>query len=311
LNVGVVLPVEGEHATRDNVLEAARVADELGFHSVWATDRILKPSAQPSGYPYSKVRGAVAFRADRNWLEPIVVMSMAAAVTRDVMVGTHVLVLPYRQPAVLAQEVASIDWLSGGRVILGVGSGWMNEEFTALGIERSQRGPMTDEAIDLLRTLWTGDAITFDGRFTRMSEMTLGSWTTRVGGPPVYVGGNSAAALERVGLRGDGWLGVDLDPTESARCVSLIESACARQGRSITDLTLSMRRRLEPAAGVAREDAIRSATGGADHLLGQIEAYRRVGIGLVVYDLLMLPDLIESLRWLGSHVLPRVPGRST
>lgn len=154
--LGIVLPVEGPNAGRDGVLRAARDAESLGFHSVWATDRLLKPARQPSGYPYGARRGAVAFTPDRVWLEPVTVMAAVAAVTQRIAVGTNVLVLPYRQPVVLAQELATLDRLSGGRVVLGVGVGWMSEEFAALGLDRTHRGARTDEYIDVLRWLWGG-----------------------------------------------------------------------------------------------------------------------------------------------------------
>src|ERR1700755_3502050 len=109
MDVGVVLPVEGDQASLTAVLAVAREAEALGFDSVWTTDRILNPAEPPGGYPYAQERGAVAFRPDRNWLEPIAVMGAVLAVTQRVRIGTNVLVLPYRQPIVLAQEIATLD----------------------------------------------------------------------------------------------------------------------------------------------------------------------------------------------------------
>ena len=162
MQTGIVLPVEGPTANATSVIAVAREAERLNAHSVWATDRILMPSSPPSGYPYSQVRGAVAFDPDRRWLEPLAVLNVVGAVTQRIKLGTNVLVLPYRQPIVLAQEVATLDWLSDGRVLLGVGTGWMNEEFAALGIPKSERGQRTDEHVHLLRALWSArEPVTF------------------------------------------------------------------------------------------------------------------------------------------------------
>jgi len=286
MNFGVVLPVEGPKATRESIVANARLAEELGFHSVWATDRILIPRAAPSGYPYSQARGAVAFRADRRWLEPITTLSFAAAVTDTVMLGTNVLVLPYRQPFVLAQEVASLDHLSGGRLLLGVGVGWMREEFHALGIDPSTRGARTDEWITLMRELWSD-----------RHAFALPAGGGRTVAPPILIGGNSAAAFRRVARLGDGWVGVDLDPVETEVATAAIIHEATRRGRRREELLLSMRRRIEA------EDMASSLSSVIDDLVADVPAYAGASVDLIVVDLLMTPNMPDALAQLADSLI--------
>jgi alkanesulfonate monooxygenase SsuD/methylene tetrahydromethanopterin reductase-like flavin-dependent oxidoreductase (luciferase family) len=165
MDVGIVLPVEGEQANRQTILAVARSAEDLGYHSIWVTDRLLKPLSPPGGYPYSQDRGQIAFRPDRNWLDPMAVMGLVAGATSRVQIGTSVLVLPYRNPIVVAQEAASLDALSDGRIVLGVGIGWMAEEFAAVGVSVQERARRAEEYIALMRKLWAHpEGTSFTGR---------------------------------------------------------------------------------------------------------------------------------------------------
>lgn len=287
MRIGFVLPVEGAIASRAAVIDTARAAEAVGADSVWTTDRILQPGAPPGGYPYSEDRGALAFRTGRTWLEPLTTMGLVAGVTERVRIGTNVLVVPYRHPVVLAQELATLDALSGGRIVLGAGIGWMAEEFASLGVPRHERGARTDEAIRLMRELWASpDAVTFDGRFWTVDGMGLPAQPSRPGGPPVLIGGNSEAAARRVVALGDGWLGADLTPEEtSAFLVRLGEL-----GAETDELELSMRIRVEPVGGA---DALGGTDPGA--LRERLAAYAATGIDLLVVDVLNLPDPVAAL----------------
>ncbi|QNO36883.1 TIGR03619 family F420-dependent LLM class oxidoreductase [Protaetiibacter sp. SSC-01] len=285
MKLGFVLPVEGAVASRAAVLDTARAAEASGADSVWTTDRILQPGAPPGGYPYSEDRGAIAFRTGRAWFEPIATMGLVAGVTERVRIGTNVLVVPYRHPVVLAQELATLDALSDGRILLGAGIGWMAEEFAALGVPRSERGPRTDEAIRLMRELWrSSDAVRFDGRFWRVDNMGLPAQPARPGGPPVLIGGNSDAALDRVVALGDGWLGADLDPVETAAVLERIAERRRATGRPASELELSTRIRVEPEGG---DDALGGVDPGA--LRDRLAAYAAIGVDLLVIDVMNLP----------------------
>jgi probable F420-dependent oxidoreductase len=306
VKTGIVLPVEGPAATRGSILRAAREAERLHAHSVWATDRILMPAAPPKGYPYSQERGAVAFDPARLWLEPVTVLGLVAGVTEHVQLGTNVLVLPYRQPVVLAQEFATLDRISEGRALLGIGTGWMEEEFAALGIPKRERGRRTDESIRLLRALWaTRGPVTFAGTDTSFTEMTLAATPFRPAGPPILVGGNSPAALARVAHLGDGWLGADLEPAPAGEAVAQIRELCANLGRDPDRLVLSARRRIEPSR-LGQPGPTAPFGMSAEQWVQEIGEYAEVGINLMVFDLLMLPDMIEAMNWLFSEVIDKV-----
>lgn len=283
MNYGLVLPVEGPGATREAICSAARRAEQLGFGSLWVTDRVLMPANRPAGYPYSADRGALAFDPLRNWLDPIVAMGMALAVTERVLIGTNVLVLPYRQPVVLAQEVASLDWLFGGRVLLGVGAGWMAEEFAALGVRRAERGALTDEYVEVLRKLWSAKGpVSHHGRRVDIEQMALAAAPARTGGPPVLVGGNSPAALRRVARLGDGWLGVDLTPTEAASF--LAELRCrGGERRPVDEMVLSVRLRIDPSGDAG-------APADPQALAEEVVSYEAAGVNLLIYDVNLQED---------------------
>ena len=166
MRIGVSLPNVGLDHGKEMVLPVAEAADRLGFDSVWAAHHVTLPYERTSQYPYQHSGTEVAMSPGMQWLDPLVTLSMCAAVTDRVRLGTSVLVLPYRNPVNLAAEAAALDVLSDGRFVLGVGAGWMQEEFRALGIDPAERGPRTDEHIEVLRTLWTQDPASFDGRFT-------------------------------------------------------------------------------------------------------------------------------------------------
>ncbi|MCS0498895.1 TIGR03619 family F420-dependent LLM class oxidoreductase [Protaetiibacter mangrovi] len=280
MKLGFVLPVEGEVATRAAVLDTARAAEACGADSVWTTDRILQPGAPPGGYPYSEDRGAIAFRTGRAWLEPIATMGLVAGVTERVRIGTNVLVVPYRHPVVLAQELATLDALSGGRILLGTGIGWMAEEFAALGVPRSERGARTDESIRLMRELWRSpDAVHFSGRFWTVDNMGLPARPARPGGPPILVGGNTEAAARRVVALGDGWLGADLTPAETTAFLARLRELGAEPGA----LELSMRIRVEP--GEEDRGALRE----------RLDAYAETGVDLLVVDVMNQPDPVAAV----------------
>jgi len=291
MELGFVLPVEGRIATRQAVLDAARAAEACGADSVWTTDRILQPGAPPGGYPYSEDRGAIAFRTGRAWLEPVATMGIVAGVTERVRIGTNVLVVPYRHPVVLAQELATLDALTEGRILLGAGIGWMTEEFAALGVPRAERGARTDEAIALMRELWRSpEPVRFEGRFWNVDNMGLPAQPSRPGGPPVLIGGNSPAALRRVVALGDGWLGADLTPGETAGFVGRLGAALGEAGRSAGAVELSMRIRIEPRGGSG-------PLGGVDpgELRDRLAAYAATGIDLLVVDVMNLPEVSAAI----------------
>lgn len=310
MRVGVSLPNVGLDHGRDMVLPVGEAADRLGFDSVWAAHHVVLPYERSSRYPYGHSGTEVAMSPGMQWLDPLVTLSMVASVTDRVGLGTSVLVLPYRNPVNLAAEVAALDVLSDGRFVLGVGSGWMKEEFRALGIDPSERGPRTDEHIQVLRTLWSQDPASFDGRFTKFEDIVLATTPRTAGGPPVWVGGNTAVALRRALRLGDGWHGFEVYPEDMPQIRERLDGAGAELGRDPAGLTLSVVRGLMP-PGRDEESFIpdrRMLGGSAEAIVDELGRYAEQGVELVVIQVSLLAPLVpEALEWVAAEVLPKLP----
>ena len=206
MRVGAKLPNSGALPVE---LGIARMAGELeanGFASLWVSDHVVMPATVSSRYPYA-TDGVATWATDEPWFDAIVALSIAAAVTERAELGTAVLVLPQRQPVVLAKQVASLDRLAGGRVVLGVGAGWLAEEFAALATPFDSRGSRTDDWIDVLRSCWTGRPERFDSDHYHLPADVV-CQPTPARPIPILVGGTTKAALRRARQRGDGWLGI-------------------------------------------------------------------------------------------------------
>jgi probable F420-dependent oxidoreductase len=306
VDVGVSLPTVGPIAEREFLLDIARAADRGGLHSVWATDHVILPKHRTSEYPYKRSTTEMLFSPGITWLDPIATLGVAAGATERVAIGTAVLVLPYRSPIVLANELASLDRLSEGRIILGIGVGWMNEEFEALGVPPKERGARTDEYIKVLKTLWSAapNFVSFEGRFVRFEDMALAAAPHRPGGPPIYVGGNSPAALRRAGTLADGWLGMEIYLEELADARAALEKAAADAGREPVEIAI--RRGLVPPFEVSNFLPERRAiTGSAREVADELLRFDGEGVGLAILDLAMLPaEAVATIEWLAAEVLP-------
>jgi len=193
MDFGLVLPSFGHLARVDNVVSVARAAEDLGYSSVWAAERLLVPV--PPNQSWS--------RRDPTAFEPLVTLAYVAALTKRVRLGTSVIILPVRNPVLLARGAASLDVLSGGRLELGVGIGWMRQEMGASGVPFGERGRIADEYIAILRRAWQGKG--HRGLFVQVPPLLFEPKPIR-GTIPIWVGGNSDAALNRVARLGDGWI---------------------------------------------------------------------------------------------------------
>lgn len=184
--------------------ELAQAAESSGFDSLWTVEHVLWPSDYTSAYPYAE-GGRMPGDHTSVIPDPLIWLTWVAAHTQTIKLATGILIVPQRNPAVLAKEVATLDALSGGRLVLGIGVGWLEEEFDALGVPFAQRGKRTDEYIAAMRALWAGEHVDFDGEFVHWSRVN--SNPKPVGGSvPIVVGGHSRKAAERAGYLGDGFV---------------------------------------------------------------------------------------------------------
>jgi probable F420-dependent oxidoreductase len=227
MHIGAKLPNSGPLALEPGVAELARVLEAAGFDSLWVADHIVMPREIRSRYPFA-ADGRASWATDTPYLDALVALALAAASTERVRLGTAALVLPLRNPVEFAKQAASIDVASDGRLELGVGAGWLEEEFDALGVPFAGRGSRLAEWIRIARECWSG---TPAARTSEHYALPAGVLCLPIPAHPIplLVGGHSPVALRRAGRLGDGWLAQQaagaLDPDELARCIAAIEEA--------------------------------------------------------------------------------------
>lgn len=210
MKIGVLAANTGPFASPGGAAALARGAEAAGMESLWTAEHSLWPDDYRSAYPYAeteKMPGA----PDTLLPDPFIWLAWCAAHSQRLRLATGVSIVPHRHPAIMAKEVATLDYLSQGRVVLGVGIGWLREEFDALGVPFAGRGRRTEEYIDVMRKLWAADSVTHQGEFVRFARMNSNPKPAN-GAVPVVVGGHSRAAAERAGRIGDGFapLGGDI-----------------------------------------------------------------------------------------------------
>ena len=225
---------------RPEVIRAVAVAAEAaGFATLWSGEHVVMVDEPASRYPYSP-DGQIAVPAAADWLDPLLGLSYTAAVTSRIELATGVLLLPEHNPVLAAKQAATLDVLSGGRLTLGVGIGWSAEEFAALGIEFSRRGPRTAEYVAAMRALWADDVASFSGEFVRFEAVRVNPKPVRGRRIPVVFGGNSDAALKRVAAIGDGWYGFNLTVDAALERAAVLAGHCRQHGRSLGELTVAV-----------------------------------------------------------------------
>ena len=289
MRVGVAIPTWGPFADVELLSDVLARVEELGFESAWFSDHVAIPT----------------YATDRFWpplFEPLALASWTLSRFDRLRVGTDVLVAPYRHPVLLSAMAGSIDRLSGGRLTLGLGVGYLRGEFSALQIPADQRGSITDDVLDALRVLWEGDgARNFSGDHFQFADVL--PTAEPVAGVPLWIGGNGATARARAATRGDGWHPLYPDPADYARGRSEIDAARERLGRS-TPFTYSYsaalcrvltKPRSDWGAGPGSASSIRPEyryapdfpsddhgrpllCGTAEQVAADVEAYRRAGV---------------------------------
>jgi probable F420-dependent oxidoreductase len=309
---GFSLQGRGALADREAITTLAQRADALGFDSLFVTDRMLIPVAPTTAYPYGAT-GAFPLGPDEPWLEALTAVTYLATVTRRIHVGTSVLVIPYRNPVFTARALATADYLSGGRVILGAGIGWWREEFAAVGVPFEDRAARTMEALALMKEIWTKPRVDFKGRFWQVAEAG-GVRPHPVQRPhiPIWIGGHTDAALRRVVAIADGWhpLGlrppVRLDPAELAVKVRRLRELAAAAGRDPAGITVAFKGPLafRDDAGPARQPL----TGSVAQVVEDVQAYVAAGVQHVVLDFSVtgVPAILEVMERVAADVRPRV-----
>jgi probable F420-dependent oxidoreductase len=286
LEFAVVLPQFGPRAAdpdvRKHVRDVAVMADRFGYSVVWTAEHLILPDPIATPYPYG---GTFPLAVDDPILDVTATLAYVAAATQRVRLGSAVIVLPYHHPIALAKALATVDVLSNGRLLLGVASGWLREEFDMLGVPFRERGARTDEYLALIDALWTQERVTFRGRFFTLENAAFFPKPVQHPRPPIWIGGDGPAALRRVGRLGDGWLAVPRDLDSHAASITTIRREAEAAGR-------------DPGAiGVATAGGARSL----DELLGLLPKLEALGVTVVnVPTLFWTRSVPESLALMES-----------
>jgi probable F420-dependent oxidoreductase len=305
MRFGCHLPTFGAMATRANLIAFARRMEALGYDSLWVSDHVVLPRAIRSRYPYSET-GRFPLPPEAAFLEPLTALALVAGVTERVRLGTTVLVLPHRNPILTAKMLATLDHLSDGRVIAGVGVGWMREEIELLGGPFDRRGAWSDEAIRVMRACWRDGQASFEGECFRFDAIGVEPRPPR-GTIPIWVGGESPAALRRAARLGDGWHSADPTVARLEASLARLRQECDREGRAPGDLAISLRAGLSirPAPLGAERLPLR---GSPAEIAADLARYRDLGVDTVLLEPRYrdLDDLTRIFETFARDVRPRL-----
>ncbi len=274
--------------TVENLSAMGRDAEELGYDTLWVADHLVMPFGVEPRYPYNAT-GQFGHQPGDQFFEPLSVLAALAARTNRIRLGTGVLILPLRHPVLNAKMLATIDAISGGRLVLGVGAGWMREEFEASGAPSyKRRGSLTDEHLRIYRELWTNAEPSFGGEFYQLSGFTFQPKPVQRH-VPIWVGGNTDAALRRAARLGDGWHALNLSLEDFHERLQRLREFCQAQGRELTDLAISMMYSLSidmegvvssgpEAARVPRPDGSHVLVGTPQQLVASLRRFQDAGL---------------------------------
>jgi probable F420-dependent oxidoreductase len=286
MKIGTFVPFVSNYATPVHVIEVARRAEELGFHSIWAPEHVLLFDEYESRYPYTE-DGRLRMGPDGGVLEPFNLLSFIAGATSRIRLGTGICLVPQRNPVYTAKEVATVDYLSGGRVDFGVGIGWLAEEFAALGVPWERRAQRTRAYLEVMRRLWCDPVSAYEGEFYQLPPSRQYPKPVQQPHPPIHFGGESDAALRRVADIGQGWFGYALPPAAAAERVQRLTELLERRGRRREEVFISI------APNTRETDA------------ATIEEYGRAGVDQLILGARgrTADDFLDSLTRLGQSVV--------
>ena len=310
---GCSLPSRGAMASPDNMKRLAQRAEDLSFDHVWVSDHIVIPHQVDSFYPYA-ADGVAPFQRDNTYFEPLAALNFLAGCTSRVKLGTHVLILPYRNPVLTAKILATLDVLSGGRLILGAGVGWMEEEFQAMGLDTyAQRGEVTDEYIQIFKELWTSDNPVFHGKHYDIEGLGFLPKPIQQPHPPIWIGGHTNPAIRRAAKLGDGWMPIGLrppailEPEELSEKIARLRRVSVRAGRAedAVDLVFSTDCVFQNDPGEDR----RMVSGRPEQIAADLRQYQDLGVTHFIFSFPAntADEQQEAMERFSREVMPLIP----
>ncbi|MGH7831300.1 MAG: LLM class F420-dependent oxidoreductase [Candidatus Binatia bacterium] len=311
MKFGVFLPISGRAAGPETLVQAARQAEALGYEAVWAADRIIIPWEIKTTYPYSEEQKFIV-PPDRPFLEPLTCLAFLAGCTEKIKLGMSVLVLPYRHPLYSAKVATTIDHLSNGRFILGVGVGWMREEFEALGLSFEERGKLGDEQIEIIKGLWKEDRPSFEGHYYRFDNVAFYPKGLQKPSIPIWVGGEGLHAQRRAGRCGDAWFPyfVKITPQELAQGFDNVRRFATEAGRIPEEIALNCCLPIEITSRAERQEegALR---GTPEQIVEALQPYAAVGVSHLALQFMVprWPERMEQIERFATEAMPALQNK--
>ena len=291
MEYGFYLPNSGASAEPDALADIAKLGDRLGFYCMVMPDHILQPNQVNSTYPYSLTGDILAAgqSGDGEWPEQVTTLAWLAGITKRIRLVTSVMIIPYRNPILTAKMLSTLDMLSKGRLILGAGVGWMEEEFELLNTEPfAERGAVTNEYLRAFIELWTNDNPKFEGKYVNFSDITFLPKPVQKPYPPIWIGGQSKPAIRRAAQIGDCWHPVGaipaapLEPEELAENLVLLHQYAEKAGRDPATIQVSVKAPLYDASDSSGPR--RRFSGSPDEVRQDVQTYADVGVTHLIFD---------------------------
>ena len=239
MKIGLQGVFAGQSATAAHMIRTARLVEDAGFHSIWMPEHVLLFQDYDSPYPYAD-NGRVPLDPRHVPLEPFTALAVLAAHTQRLRLGTGITILPQRNPVYFAKQAADVDVISGGRLDVGIGVGWLAEEFAALNVPFERRGARAADYIQVLKTLWCDETSSYRGEFYQLPPCVQGPKPVQRPHPPLWFGGESRAALTRVARFGHGWYGVKLLPEDVPAHLEQLGDLLAAEGRTLDEIEIAV-----------------------------------------------------------------------
>jgi probable F420-dependent oxidoreductase len=320
MQYGYTLPGRGPFAIAEHLATLAKHGEALGYDTLHTGDHIVVPKHIASRYPYSET-GEFPGAAAGEYLEQLTVLSFLAGQTRTIRLVTSVLIVPHRNPLVAAKALATLDVLSKGRVVVGIGVGWMQEEFEALGLPPfAERGAVTDEYLRIFKELWTSDKPTFKGQYCRFADIDFLPKPLQKPHPPIWVGGESRRAMRRTAQLANGWYPIGANPQFPMGTLAQLQAGLQQlstyveaAGRHLADLDIIYRTHtydLRTHGSAAPAGTRPSFVGNPEDLAADIRQYGAMGVTHLVIDFMRgqnhLDDVLRHMEAFATQVWPRV-----
>lgn len=308
MRYGFALPKSTSGA---ELVKFAKAVEDLGFESVWVGDHIVLPVEETDQYPYTP-DGRFVSRPNDPQLDAFIVLSYIASSTSTIDIGTTVAIVPYRNPIMQAKMFATLDVLTGGRAVCGVGVGWLEKEFDVLGASYPDRGPVTDEYLQIFRTLWNDPEPEFHGEHYDFDGIYFAPKPVRDGHIPIWVGGHTRRAVRRTVKYGDAWHPTRQDPEFVERHLPYMREYAESVGRDPAEITMSLKRTLHfTDLGVDEGHANRSngaLIASTGEVIEDVGACREIGIDQLTFDFRTpnIDDCIRTMEHFATRVAPVV-----